>query len=67
MFEHMKKVLLSAKKVISNKNISWIVLENIKSEVLEKCDNKREKELEKKLLEIKWENSISESFSKLLK
>jgi len=59
--------LLSAKKVIKNNNISWIVLDNLKEEVLEKCNDESEKELEKKLLKIEWWNSIPENFSKLLK
>jgi len=59
--------LLSAKKVIKNRNISWIILDNLKEEILEKCDDETEKKLEEKLLKIEWGNSIPESFSKLLK
>jgi hypothetical protein len=59
--------LLSAKKVIKNKNIFWIILDNLKEEILEKCDDETEKKLEEKLLKIEWGNSIPESFSKLLK
>ena len=41
--------LLSAKKAI-NKNISWVILENIKIDILKKCDKNIEKELDNKLL-----------------
>ena len=40
--------LLSAKKAI-NKNLSWVVLENIKIDILKKCNTKIEQNLEKKL------------------
>ena len=41
--------LLSAKKAI-NKNFNWVILENIKTDILKKCDKNIEKDLENKLL-----------------
>ncbi len=59
--------LLSAKKVIQK---YWeglpIVLQNIKSEVLKKCDLEGEKKLETKLLKIGEEDIIPQSFRKYL-
>lgn len=46
--------LLSAKKAI-NKNMDWIILKNIKQEILKKCDKNKELELTNKLLKI-YEN-----------
>ena len=54
--------LLSANKAI-NKNFRWVILENIKSEVIIKCS---EKKLENKLSKITNEDIIPERFKKLL-
>ncbi|MDQ7008887.1 MAG: hypothetical protein Q9M94_01190 [Candidatus Gracilibacteria bacterium] len=57
--------LLSAKKTIK-KGFSGKILENLKQDIFNKCDEKTEENLEKKLLKTSGEDNIPDTFSKIL-